>query len=434
MLEFAAPALAAAIPADRVAMLRGWHTEIATSEGVNAYSEDLVAGRSVEREGVGSFTYCLPDVLIDRRGDIRLTEVNTSNGAVTFPHQADLPRVMHMVDALLGRGKELSDGSVVLVPRSQDTPSHPEIRLRAAHFAAALHQVTGIATHVVYTAGADLPESGIVVVSDTIPQLAPLLARTGATLWFRGREVVFFNNQNLVAAIARNERSHLNQVFAELDPAILHEGTLMGSIGMNKGLQQELAAGTGIVPIETQRGGGLDDTIQLAYEMAQTFGGAVVKPDAASGGTSVIMVDKIHDRDTIRTMIAAGADQMAKKYGAGWEDTCPIRVYEFVDALPAVRADGAAFRWDMRFEVLARPDATVITPLIARTCPDPIGPVITQGSAVTNLTGRPKGGNERLSASQLLARTGLDEELFERVADGLQAWTSNALAVAEVPA
>jgi hypothetical protein len=118
---------------------------------------------------------------------------------------------------------------------------------------------------------------------------------------------------------------------------------------------------------------------------------------------------------------------MAAKYGDGWEETCPMRVYEFVDAMPAVSADGREFRWDMRVEVLARPESMTITPIIARTCPEPVGPAITPASAMTNLTGRARGENERLSPRELLRRTGLDDAVYEPIVDGLARWVHNAL-------
>jgi hypothetical protein len=433
MLDTYLTALAAAAPADRIPLLREWHTDLAERENVNAYPETLVSAESLIRPGVGDFTFCLPDLLVDHRGDIRLTEVNASNAAITFPHLADAPRVAHMLDTLLSRRASLGDGAVILVPRASNTTLGPEIQLRAAHLAAMLGPAAGVDTHVRESADADLPQTGVTVVTDTIPNLGRKLVREADALWFRGRQVIFFNNQNLVAEIARLEGTPLNTVFEQLDHTILHEGTLMGNVGMHKGLQQQLAAGTSIVPIDARSAHGLDATVELAYGMARSFGGAVVKPDAASGGIAVAFVDPSHNRDDIRRMLADGAARMQIKYGDGWEAICPMRVYEFADAVPVISGDDR-YRWDMRVEVLARPDSTVITPIIARTCPDPIGPVITPGSAMTNLTGRARGANERLNPMQLLARTGLDEDLFERIADGLHAWICNALTVTTLPA
>lgn len=423
--------LLGSVGVSRTEGLRAMHSDLAVLENVNGYDATLRAAASIERAGVGQYTFCLPDVLIDRAGRVRFTEVNTSNAAITFPHLADGPRVAHMCDTLFGRRRPTGDGAVVLVPRSPDTTLGPEIKLRAIHMAAHLEDA-GVEAHVRDASDDHLPGSGLTVVSGTIPQIVPLLAREGPTLRFRGREVSFFNNQNLIAALARHEGSDLSLLLAELDPDVIHEGTSMAVIGLDKGIQQRLAQGTGIEPVASRQGAGAAETVEIALEMAQEFGGSVVKPDAASGGTAVIMVDPLHRRDEVEAMVQGAAGTLAAKYGEGWERTCTMRVYEFVDAVPARRRDGAAFRWDLRVEVLARPDTTTITPIIARTCPEPIGRRISAASAMTNLTGRARGANERLSPAELLRRTGVDPSVFDELADGVRRWLDHALASAAV--
>jgi hypothetical protein len=177
-------------------------------------------------------------------------------------------------------------------------------------------------------------------------------------------------------------------------------------------------------------GTGLDETVELALEMAASYGGAVIKPDAASGGTCVVMVDARHTRAEVERMLLEGAEKMLAKYGDGWAQTCPMRVYEFVDARPAVHpVTGEAFRWDMRLEVLARPSETLVTPVLARTCPEPIGDLITPGNSMTNLTGRVRGQNERLSPAELFERIGLSDDRLDALAAAVHRWVVNALAV-----
>ena len=238
--------------------------------------------------------------------------------------------------------------------------------MRAVHTAVALEEATGIATRVI-DAGESLPEHGIVVVAGTIPEIVGGLVRDGSTLRWGGRDVAFLNNQNLLAALARREGTDLTEAAAGLEPDLIHGGTTLAIVAMDKTLQQRLAAGTGMTPVVSQRTDGLEETVRIAYEMAQGFGGSVAKPDAASGGTSVVMVDHKHTRDQIAAMLRAGAEKMQAKYGDGWERTCPMGVYEFVDAQPAIRADGAPFRWDMRFEVRGDDEQVEVTPIIART-------------------------------------------------------------------
>jgi hypothetical protein len=412
---------------DRPTALRAIHTDLANLEGVNTYDRSLSAGRSVSLSGLGVFTFCLPDVVIDRDGRVRLTEVNTSNAALTFPHDADTPRVTHMVDTLIGRGICASDGDVILVPRSPDTSLAPEIKIRALQMALQLRERGAIETHVRDVSIDVLPTRGVTVVTGPIPDVVAALRLEQGMLAFRGRRVIFFSNQNLVAALARRDGIDVKAAFDSISSDTIHEGAAMAQIGIDKALQQELARGTGITPVASRRGAGLKETVELACEMAHTYGGAVVKPDASSGGTSVVMVDPQHSRRAITEMITAGRTKMLAKYGPRWERTCPLRVYEFVHVKPAVRDDGARFRWDLRFEVLARPGTTVITPTVARTCPRPIGSQITPATAMTNLTGRARGENERLSPRELLRRSGQDLEIVDEIAEGLLQWVRNAL-------
>jgi hypothetical protein len=413
----------------RCEALSALHTDYANLEGVNTYPDHLCAGRTVACAGVGEYTFCLPDVLVDVFGNFRFTEVNTSNGGLTFTHHADAPRVEHQLDTLLARERPLIDGAVILVPRSPDTSLAPEIILRAQHFGAVLRERIGIEVHVRDASNA-LPATGVTVVTGTIPKIVPELASEGAGLAFRGRPVSFFNNQNLLAALARREGRDLEELLDALAPGLIHEGTAMAKIGMNKALQQTLAEGTGIKPVVVRSGTGLDETVELALEMAASYGGAVIKPDAASGGTCVVMVDARHTRAEVERMLLEGAEKMLAKYGDGWAQTCPMRVYEFVDARPAVHpVTGEAFRWDMRLEVLARPSETLVTPVLARTCPEPIGDLITPGNSMTNLTGRVRGQNERLSPAELFERIGLSDDRLDALAAAVHRWVVNALAV-----
>jgi hypothetical protein len=100
--------------------------------------------------------------------------------------------------------------------------------------------------------------------------------------------------------------------------------------------------------------------------------------------------------------------------------------HEFVDALPA-RGPKGVFRWDMRFEVLAGPDKTTVTPLLARTCPDPISDQIERADAVANVTGRARGANVLLAPAELCRRTGLDQSVLADIAPDAWAWTANAI-------
>jgi len=128
-------------------------------------------------------------------------------------------------------------------------------------------------------------------------------------------------------------------------------------------------------------------------------------------------------------MLRAGAEKMQTKYGEGWEQTCPMGRYEFVDAQPAIRVDGVhRSAGTCGFEVRGDDEQVEVTPVIARTCPEPVGDCITPASAMTNLTRACTGENERLNPVELFRRAGLDPDSSRSWPTGCAHGLRNALA------
>jgi hypothetical protein len=211
--------------------------------------------------------------------------------------------------------------------------------------------------------------------------------------------------ETLIAQVAGNA----------VQPDPIHEGGEIALLGLDKIAQQSIAAKTSsITPVFSQMMlGTVDDMIDLALNVARQFNGAIVKPMAASGGTAVIPIDPSMTVDELRIEMEAAATKLESKYGPGWQETCPMGVFEFIHAMPAVTEEGG-HRWDLRLQVAASPERTLITPLSARLCPEPVGDVLNRDNSVNNLTGRSTSTANRLATADLLAMLGADDQLVGR--------------------
>lgn len=387
----------------------------------------IVAGPCFRFPGLPTWTMCLPDLILDHSGAWRATEVNVSNAAGTSSHLADLCRVHHEIGTLFARGTALPDGSALLRPYSPDTRSTPEILVRAGVVGGLLRATTGRATSMATAKSRTLAEDGLVVVVDDIPSLAHQLRLEGSALFYRDRPVVFLNNPNLLVELARRTHTPVATILEGLNSDVLHEGKTMAALGLDKVRQQELCAGTLLVPVAAQRCDKMEEVVDVALAMADTYGGSVIKPDAASGGTGVVPVDPDASRDEVEQELLVATKKLAAKYGTNWSETCRLAVYEFVHAQPAESADGPR-RWDLRLEVLVSPLETVVTPLSARLCPSPIGKRICRADSVGNQTDRSKGEAEAISPLDLCKRVGVPASALEQAASAAYDWVQRAVA------
>lgn len=383
------------------------------------------AGMTFNFPGTGIYTFMLADTTYVNDDHWVIIEINGPNAAGTSTHSADLPRVRLEVDTLLGRYGAPQPGAVVLRCYSPDTSLKPEILTRVGIFADELERKAGRPVQTLAAHGSP-NQRAVSVVHGDIPELAEKLVLENGTLLWKNAPVTMVFNSNVLSQVARLTDRVLDDILDELDPGVTQEGTIVTRVVFNKTAQQDLFVGTEIVPLAYRRAATIAEAAREAVDMAAMYGGAVIKPNATSGGSLVQVVDGSHTVERVLADIAPEIEYMGAKYGPGWERTCPVNVFQFAHGRPAM-IHGRGHRWDLRWAVNARPDCTRITPLLARLCPEPIGIEITRGSAVCNLTRRDFGAVNILEPAQLLDVTGLKESQLKLAAEGLFQGLNNAL-------
>jgi hypothetical protein len=371
--------------------------------------------------GVAEPTYLLLDLTVDYDDNIRLVEANTSNAGGSSVAGRDLMRVGHEVGVMDSRGVVLTDDTIVLTPLSPDSRSSPEIMTRAAVRASLMTSHFGMPVRLTSVDRADLP-TGVTAVYGGIPTMADDLSLDASGLRYRGRPVAFLNNPNVLVELARRMSVSAEHLIASLashpaQPDPIHEGAKVALLGLDKLAQQEVVARAGSMRrvFAEPASLGAAHLADAAIAIARRYNGAIIKPMAASGGTGVIPVDPLVRAEDLIAEIEFAQDKLKAKYGAGWRSTCPMAVFEFIDIRPALTPTGPR-RWDLRVQVLATPEETVITPLSARLCPSPIGPVLDRASTVNNLTGRTTREANRLAVADLLDLTGFGSQVLDRFA------------------
>lgn len=370
--------------------------------------------------GLAKATFALPDVILDCAGRLRLCELNTSNGAGTSVLGYDGPRAGHQLAALIARGPIPANGVIVL-SMSPDTNAKPEIGARAILLAALAEERLGMPVAALSAQHA-LPD-GVVVVCDTIPNVADHLEITGGELLFRGRPVVSLANPNVLSELARRLGRSLEDVVRAVPEGTIHEGNDVALLGFDKIAQQAVAARTpGWTPVACKVvGDDVDEVVDAALAMAKVFGASIIKPLGASGGTGVIPVNATAERGEVVAMVREAMETLARKYGPAWSSTCPLAVFEWIEAAAALTGSGE-FRWDLRVAVLATPDQTIVAPLAGRLAPAPVGGPITRANGVANITDREKFEIAMPSAVELSWMIGEGDEFIARVSDAVYAY------------
>jgi hypothetical protein len=396
----------------------------------------IEATLSFEFPGLPRHAFLLADVVLDVDGQVRLVEANGSNAAGGSVYARDLPRVDHEVATMRARDITMLPDAVLITPESPDSRSLPEIRVRAALRATRVAEEYGVPVTVA-RAGQTLP-SGVVALWGPIPEIADRLGLDAAGLTYDGRPVVFVNNVNVLVELARRLDRTIEDVLAATTsggrPDPVHDGADMALLSLDKIRQQQMLDGVeGARPVAVGTlSRDLDDVVASALETAATFGGSIIKPMAASGGTGVIPVDPTTTAAEVRAALDEAAAKLQAKYGDGWQNTCPFSVFEFIDIQPADTGRGH-HRWDLRLQVLATPDRTIVTPLSARLCPEPIGPVINRATGVNNMTGRSTAEVNRVDVDTLVELVGVGHEALEHFATTVFEFTRRALDSSETP-
>jgi hypothetical protein len=391
-----------------------------------------IGGPTYKFAGLGFHAFALPDTTLNREEVWQQIELNVGNAAGGTAHGADLYRVRHECATLLARHPDLMRGDVIIRAYSPDTKVQPEILLRAALLAHEIEMLSGLPSTTAPAREQVAPDA-VTVVHGAIPDLAPeTFVNSDGSMTYRGHRVVLLCNPNLLGQVARREQRDLEELVRTIEPGLTHEGSWLTLLGFDKTAQQDIYEGTSIVPVAYTRTFGIDETIAAAITMANKYDGAFIKPNAASGGALAVPVDPDDTADDIAEAMAPELELMRRKYGPGWENTCPLAVYEFIHSRPAV-VNGAGRRWDFRWAVHARPDEIHITPLLARVCPEPIATSISKANAVCNITGRDPGSVPVLSPVELAAAAGIEANQLAKCAEGLYEGLRNAATLADLP-
>jgi hypothetical protein len=360
-------------------------------------------------------SFFLLDVTL-ARGLVRLIEANGSNGALSSTIAlGDQLRARHMAFAFATKPRPA--GSVVAILCHQAGFLHlGEFFVRAELFKAELAQ-----RHVsrLRGAGEELGEEEVSVVCGSTAEIANLLESNGGKLFYKGRPVVFASNPNVLPEAARRGLIQNSDGFYDIAVDIFHEGASTPVIH-DKALQQQLAGGTGIQPLEWRlvedSGGWL-----AAVDWFQRRGmPCVAKMHAGSGGAGIEIVTPEMKEDEALAVLDRLLDSARNAYGDKVEATAfPIALFEFAKADP-VELEGHPHLWDLRVAAFVEPGGVDCHACVGRLCPSPFDGSWKRDTWVSNLSGRD--GNRADHFLRAPAELGLADNDLDRILEATANW------------
>lgn len=384
---------------------------------------------------VTSYAYFLTDVTVTDSGEIRLIEANGSNAALSSAGLGrDDDRAEHMAKSFMARG--MGDEPAIAVLSHQEGFIHiSEFVLRARGFAQRLQS----AGRRVSLRHCDHPlgDEAITVICGPIGAVARQVTRSGRDLAFRGRRIAFASNTNLLPELVRLGTVEREGHGYGIDDRIFHEGRAT-PIVHDKGIQQELAMGTGIAPLLWREAYTPAEWLDVARWFRERRLVAVAKMHAGSGGCGIeVLTPDMTDEQALAVLdrIRAAA---RRKHGHDADSTVfPVRAFEFAKARP-YELRGKSHLWDLRLQVLVSPGEVEVRPCVVRLAPAPFDDSYSWDSVVSNLTGRDGGralqfmrvpGAERRSRPcTVLDGLGLTEADLHRVMIACGRWGAAAAA------
>jgi len=326
------------------------------------------------------------DVTWTKERKLHIIEVNGSNAALSSSGLGrDDRRARHMF--LAYKGKKKKSGSVVALLAHQRGLIHiAEFYGRAGIFA---ELVADTQSTRLCDSKEALGDEEVSVVCDCIQDLADnITSDTNGHLYFKGRPVVFAANPNLLAELAR--RDIISKAGSEysVDVDIFHEGHCAPLVH-DKGSQQEVAEGTGILPLVFANAFSIEECMEVIGNFHQKGMTAVGKMNAGSGGAGIEFFPSFLSEDEISDRIAKLIASASKKYGLDvLKSMFPIQFFEFAESTPYMLY-GEPHLWDLRLQCLLYPGYVEITPCVIRLCPKPFDrEKFEWDSVVSNLTGR----------------------------------------------
>lgn len=374
------------------------------------------------------------DLFFGPDGKVALQEANGSNGASTQCHaEGQHLRAAHMVQAAMKRGHPKD--SVVLLSHADSTGLLPEFHLRQVLFAAELEKA-GVGPTVLLGPGEAVRNKGINVVLGSISKIEPQIDVRDSQVRYQGREVAFATNANILPALER--RGAFSNRDRAVDLSFFHEGTAGVRVSMDKGLQQELAKGTGLDVIRCQECPDWQATAKTIREWNDQDITAVSKISNGSQGHGVEFFSP-QESPAIEKKLADARVGTIRAYGPNADVTAlPIRLFEFFESTE-YRIGEAKHLWDVRIEAQISPGKSVLIPNTMRICPKPFDRfVFNRDAVVSNLSGRDHGTlfvrapfSRHASGSTEIEWAGVEISNFERGMKAVAKWCENALSVQE---
>jgi len=276
----------------------------------------------------------------------------------------------------------------------------------------------------------------ISIVCGTIPDIASHVTCTDGILHFKGRPVAFGTNPNLLAELLRRNVIQRSGDWYDIDTTFYHEG-ICTPLVHDKAVQQDVAEGTGIVPLHNLSAYTIEECIDVLNEFWNLGLVAVGKMNAGSGGAGIEFfppgepaLAEIRLRNILDSAKAKHGDEVMKSI-------FPIRFFEFAESTP-YSLYGNNHLWDLRFQCLIYPGYIEVTPCVIRLCPKPFDRVTYEwDGVVSNLTGRnpdslgrqlrsPAAKRRSVPNQTVLESVGITEEILTEVEKSCARWAEAA--------
>lgn len=372
------------------------------------------------------------DLFFGPDGKVALQEANGSNGASTQCYdEGQHLRAAHMVQAAIKRG--LANDSVVLLSHADSTGLLPEFHLRQVLFAAELEKA-GVGPTVLLGPDESVRNNGINVVLGSISKIEPQIDVCDGHVRYQGKEVVFATNANILPALER--RGVFSHGDRAVDLSFFHEGAAGVRVSMDKGLQQQLAKGTGLDVIHAEE---CADWQAASNAIRHWNDGGVTAVSKISNGSQGHGVEFFSPQDSpvIEKRLADARANTIRAYGPSADVTSlPIRLFEFFESTK-YKIGEAEHLWDVRIEAQISPGKSVLIPNTMRICPKPFDRfAFDRDAVVSNLSGRDHGTrfvrapfSRHASGRTEIEWAGVEISSFERGMKAVAKWCENALSV-----